>query len=132
MKQLFKFNFCSPWRIPEASLREYFGEKLTLFIKFISFYITMTIPIAILGIPVTIVQSMDLLLNNPIPQAAISYFFGYAIIIWTNVFSLLWERKEISFALKYAQFDDDDDPEVRTSFRGKNVRSVINDQMNDT
>jgi len=33
-----RFKPLSPWSIPEREIRDYYGEKITLYFKFISFY----------------------------------------------------------------------------------------------
>ena len=86
---------------------------------------------ALLGIPVYALESVDTFVSVKTYEIVASYIFGYLITIWTSLFSVLWERQETLFALTYAQLDNDDEPEVRSKFEGISVRSIVDDHMND-
>lgn len=85
---------------------------------------------ALLGIPVYCLQSLENLIEYESFKIIGTHIFCYSIVMWTSIFPSLWERRETLFSLKYAQ-NDDDNMEIRGKFTGKYVRSIINDQMND-
>lgn len=53
------------------------------------------------------------------------------ILLWSSVFNIQWRNAETKFAIVYGQEDVEDDETELISFKGKAMRSIATDKMND-
>ena len=135
----FRLHFSRPWKMPMRAVREYFGEKITLYFAFLSFFIKFLLPMGILGIPIYVVGFV----NRNTPQNVLihriwqlsSWLFGIAITLWVSFFMSKWSYQEHKFVMKFGMADDDDQAELqkvkRIEFEGTYYRCISTDDMND-
>jgi anoctamin-10 len=109
-------------KLPEHTIREYFGEQIAMFFKFYSFYQTTLIPMIFLGLPLlAITVAYSFFKDSDLINSLFTYFFygfAYVIIIWSSIFLNVWNRKENMFALKYGQLNVVEEEKVRKNFKG--------------
>ena len=125
-------------KLPEAALRDYFGEKICLFFAFISFYRDWLVPISVLG---ALNSAIDFYYrSDPIydtEEGAVektlegsALFFCLFSVAWCCYFTLKWRRFEANYSLRYGRYNTQAEKYIRTSFEGKIERCPITDKIN--
>lgn len=100
MKKKNLIEKCKKWGIvfapPHKELHEYFGEEVSMYFHFLSFYTKWLLPVAFLGLAVVILQiykrSLDVILNIP---------FGLVMMIWATIFLNAWKREQKKLSTKW-------------------------------
>ena len=126
----FKLTFWNNIKqFPEASVRNYFGEKITLYFSFIIFFRDRLVLISILGIVILVLQYAYYFYNiskQGLPDSSTQLIYQIIIIvfcmlvtIWASYFGQSWERYEKQFSTKYGVTDLEEDKQTRSSFKGK-------------
>ena len=92
------FQFRRPWYAPVKEIRDYFGEKIALYFKFISFYTFMLCFISAFALSSQII----LLLFNAGSEAYVyvSLAFGILTTIWSSTTLYFWQREENIFCIQ--------------------------------
>lgn len=141
LETLFQIYILRPWRNNAGVLLHYFGEKITLYFKFTSFFLTYLIPIMIIGALLWGYQFAVYYFSKPYAtetndlmksiETILCWLFGFVIIIWSGIFYYRWSRKELEYALKTGTFEDENYKE-RVGFKYPIYeRSLINDHLNN-
>lgn len=147
LSKVFNFKLFNSFKNnPESALRDYFGEEITLFFDFMTFYRDRLFWPIIFGIIVAIISLFDLFVQKKplqriirsvdfnwmelVHKTTVSLFSVY-ITFWSLRFITAWRRFESEFAVKYGQTTIETKKEVRPNFVGEFTRSVTNDVMND-
>ena len=145
-----KDHFTNTWfnnlkKYPEATVRSYFGEKIALYFAFLNFYRDRTVWISMLGIIGAALQVFyyimyELWFNDPQNKSNLktverayewtTIFIGVVIVIWGRRLQIGWRNYEQEFSLRYGMSNIDEKKEVRSSFKGKYMRSIENDTNN--
>ncbi|CAD8135354.1 unnamed protein product [Paramecium octaurelia] len=124
-----KLDYLRPWISPCDLICGYYGEKIGLYFYFMSYFTEMTTPIAISGLACSLIQWI-IWDNESDLYILITMIFAFVQIQWSNVFTDLWKQKQIYFNLKYGQNNQDQQQVQRSKFKGKHIRSLVNDQLN--
>jgi hypothetical protein len=77
-----RFQITSPWSVPTAEIREYFGEKVALYFTFLSFYTKNLLFIGLLGFATWVVQYVYE--DDSSEDVYFSMLFGYIKNLWTS------------------------------------------------
>lgn len=135
-----RFHFFKPWKISISTIRDYFGEKIAIYFRFLSFSSYHQFFMAIIGIVIFIIQ--DVFKDHPSRNAAGSYtannfkivtlIYIIILLLWTIVFTERWKRSQALFAMRYGMMDLDlsDKDNVRPGFVGENIRDLSSNDMN--
>lgn len=116
-------------QIPLSKVRNYFGEKITLYFEFLRVYQRSLIFPSIIGIIVFIVQR-SLSETNP-GVLAVNAIYCIFITIWATVFLERWKRRESSMAVVWGQTEFEKLEIARPQFKGELRRSPITDDMEE-
>ena len=111
-----------PWNFPLADIRNYFGEKVAMYISYVTHYATWAILPALLGIGCQIALIWD-------DKAYSSNGFGLFVSIWVVCVYEFWKRKERYLAMEWGTIGEDDAAIIRdkerASFHGTEIQSYI-------
>jgi len=109
-----------PWEQPLFDIKEYFGEKVGLYFKFMGhFNLWLTVPAAI-GIPLQIYILAINDFSNPTQIA-----FAVFIVIWAIIMLEFWKRKEKLTALEWGMIGFEDEEVNRPEFKGDTIKSFV-------
>ena len=115
--------------IPVKDIRNYYGEKIALYFKFLGYYTHRLWWIGIFGIIVFVIQQLfDYNSNN---QIVLNVIFGLMVTFWSTYILEDWRLQELKFAHKFGQMEFEDEEQERPSFVGTFKRSLINDFLNE-
>ncbi|KRX07124.1 hypothetical protein PPERSA_09338 [Pseudocohnilembus persalinus] len=122
-----QYNKLKPWHISDQSIRDYFGEKIAIYFRFLSFYTFHLSYMSIIAIIIQIVHSQ----GSEYIQDFFNVTFSITVIIWSTLFIEFWKREQVIFSIKYGQQDFEEDETERPSFKGSYQRNIMNDELND-
>lgn len=104
-----------PMKQPFDEIRDYFGEKVTLYFVFLGFFTRLLIPIAAVGVIVFIckmtVDSDDI--NDSLALA-----MGFLMALWSTVFNEAWARQNQKLVMKWGLRDLKATTQTRPEFEG--------------
>ena len=109
------------WELPIWQIKEYYGEKIALFVALTSHFSTWLIVPAIIGIPLTLL----IILNDWDFSSIFLPAFAFLMCIWAIIMLEFWKRREAELALSWGTIDFEDIEEVRPEFKGKDIKSYI-------
>ncbi|CAD8057339.1 unnamed protein product [Paramecium sonneborni] len=124
------FNIQKPWSAPIVLICDYYGQKIGLYFYYQTYYTKMLLKIAFIALGCNLVQwviqddKTDL-------NYLLRIIFAFVQIQWTNLFVVIWQKKQLIFNLQFGQSGKDEIQVQRSNFIGKNRRSVENDQLNN-
>ncbi|CAD8055651.1 unnamed protein product [Paramecium sonneborni] len=124
------FNIQKPWSAPVVLICDYYGQKIGLYFYYQTYYTKMLLKIAFIALGCNLVQwvieddKSDL-------HYLLRISFAFVQIQWTNLFVVIWQKKQVIFNLQFGQSGKDEIQVQRSNFVGKSRRSVENDQMNN-
>ena len=109
-----------PWNQPFDDIREYFGEKLSLYFKFISHLTTWLLVPALGGFAIQIVVWQAGNYSHPVLP-----FFGIFISLWAVLMLQFWKRTEKEVAMEWGMLDFETAEPERPEYQGKYLPSPI-------
>ncbi|KAL4480086.1 hypothetical protein ABPG74_020602 [Tetrahymena malaccensis] len=118
-----------PWYLQIDTIRDYFGEKIAIYFKFLSSYTFHLSYISLIGVIIEIIIA-SIKYSHPETSAGFRFFFAIVIIIWQCAFIEFWKRDQAVFSLTYGQENFEQSEQERPSFKGYYKRSIANDQIN--
>ena len=119
--------------LPEKTIRDYFGEKILLFIKFIKLLLSFFLTMLLLAIPCALTPLIYHTPRDDHIRNLTSWVFGIATIIWLTFFINLWRYEQSIFGMKFGASVQDAGVRglPRPRFRGKYQRSIETDKFNN-
>jgi len=121
-KWITTFDF--PWAQPYDEIKNYFGEKIALYFKFLGHYTTWLIVPAVLGLMCQLVVIGTGDFSHPILP-----FYALMIAIWAVLMLEFWKREEKFTALEWGMLGFEDTEIDRPEFEGKVLPSYINGEQ---
>lgn len=109
-----------PWNSPFMDIKEYFGEKITLYFVFMGHYTQWLLGPALVGIPLQLVIFIMDDFSSPVLPG-----FSFCIALWAIVMLEFWKRREKTVALEWGTLGFESTEQDRPDFRGKTMNSVI-------
>jgi hypothetical protein len=114
--------FTFPWQIPFETFKEYFGEKITLFMIFIGYLSWFILPLSIVGLLFQVIVWHSGNFSHPL-----ACFYSLATILWSMIVLYYWKRKESVTAMKWGMSDYVSQQNERPEFIGElQIHSFIN------
>lgn len=124
------FRCTDPMYIDEVPVVNYFGEKIGLMFKFISYYGVKKYYMIFITLVFFVVLEF-----TPIKDMTMYKYFEFAQMIIINIYSLnfyvKWNQQENLFAMKFGQTDQKLQNESRVNFVGNYQRNLATNQMNE-
>ena len=111
-----------PWKpLPLYHMKEYFGEKITMYLAFLEHFMAFLLAPAIVGFPMQIYVfvASDY-------SAVFLPFFSFFIAMWSVTMLEFWKRKNSFLALKWGTLGMEARESHRADFRGTTIDSFIN------
>lgn len=109
-----------PWLFPFDDIRNYFGERFTLYFVFVGHFCRYLVIPALVGLTFQLVVWGTLDYSHPVLP-----FFGLIMSIWAIVYLENWKRKENTTALRWGMTDFEQEEPDRPEFNGEPVTSYI-------
>lgn len=136
LDQVFVIYPFAPWKIAYRSLMHYFGERLSLYFRFTSFYATMLIVIMFFAFGVYAIDFACYFIDTDTNKkwrnanAILYLILSLAVILWGNMFYWTWLRKERQFVIETG-YENSLEDRQRVNFKNAIVsRSLVNDFVN--
>lgn len=88
-----KFHWCPPWTLPIDVIRDYFGEKVALYFRFLQYYSQRLWYMVVIGI------ICEGVIDNTVGDSkkAFIVIFSVLMMIWSSHFIAHWKREQIIF-----------------------------------
>mmetsp|Transcript_16135 Transcript_16135/g.35740 ORF Transcript_16135/g.35740 Transcript_16135/m.35740 type:complete len:809 (-) Transcript_16135:1244-3670(-) len=113
--------FSFPWSQPCDQVKDYFGEKIGLYFKWLGLYCTWLFVAALLGFGFWFsVATND---NNP-STSSVPYFAGI-MALWSVFFLEHWKRTENNTSMKWGMTGFEKQEQVRVQFQGETILSPV-------
>jgi anoctamin-10/anoctamin-7 len=110
----------SPWSFPFTQFRNYFGEKISLYMVFIGHYSKWLIVPSIVGILFQLVVWGTDNYSSPVLP-----FYAVLITVWAIMMIEYWKREEKSTAMIWGMIGFEHDEPDRPEFVGDLIKSYI-------
>lgn len=107
--------FSAPYNQPYDMIRNYFGEKISLYFLWVGRYTTWLISASVFGFAAWVNVAAEQ--NNP-SVATLPYFSGF-MAIWATLFIENWKRTEKVHAMQWGMVGFEANEQSRTAFKGK-------------
>jgi hypothetical protein len=118
-------TYCSaPWNQPYDEIRDYFGEKIALYFKFLGHYTTWLIIPALIGLACQLVVIGTGDFSHPILP-----FFALLIAVWAVLMLEFWKREEKFTALQWGMLGFEETEIDRPEFFGEETKSYIDGSL---
>ena len=111
----------SPWGFPFTQFRNYFGEKIGLYMVFLGHYSKWLIVPSIIGLIFQIVVWGTHNYSSPVLP-----FYAVVITVWAVMMTEYWKREEKSTAMIWGMIGFEQEEPDRPEFRGDLIKSYIN------
>lgn len=117
----YKGGHTYPWNKPFDKIKDYFGEKVGLYYRFLGHYTSYLFFLMILGIPFQIaVFASDNYSNPGVP------FYALFVVLWAVFFTEHWKRVERTCVMKWGMVGFEHNEPDRPQYEGEVVASLIN------
>lgn len=103
-----------PWTTPNEELKDYLGEKISLFNAFLGHISWWLLPMVILGIPCQILVIITNNFSHPLLP-----IYSVLIIVWSIFMLANWKREQSNIALRWGMIDFVDQQFERPEFYGE-------------
>ncbi|CAD8140605.1 unnamed protein product [Paramecium pentaurelia] len=123
------FNITKPWSTPINQICEYYGEKIGLYFYYTTYYTQMLLKIAFIALACNLIQWVIQDSESDL-YYLLRIIFAFLQIQWTNLFVVLWQKKQLIFNIQFGQTAKEEISKQRSNFIGNYKRSVENDYMN--
>jgi ammonia channel protein AmtB len=118
-----------PGQEPPNGIRDYFGEEIALYFKFLAHYIKFLIPIAFLGFLTTIYMiykwSKGTSYYEVLNYNSVSGLFGICTCIWTHAMLKFWDDRETLYALRWGTTEYEETERELPNYTGAEKSSYI-------
>jgi hypothetical protein len=110
-----------PWKaLPLDHMKEYFGEKITMYFAFLEHFLAFLLAPAIVGLP------MQIYVFAVSDYSAVFLpFYSFFIAMWSVTMLEFWKRKNGFLALKWGTLGMEANESHRADFRGTTIDSFI-------
>jgi anoctamin-10 len=126
-----RFQFFHPWSISIDAARDYFGEKIAIYLSLQIFYTRYKAVIGFIGIIVFILQQAFLSNSQVIAYKAITLVYVVILLLWIILFGEFWKREQALFAMRYGQLTTNETEEkIKPGFIGRFIRDLSSNAMN--
>ena len=109
-----------PWTLPFFDLKEYFGEKITLYYVFIGHYSWWLIWPCIIGLIFQLVVWGQGNFSSPVLP-----FYSLVITVWSIFMLEYWKRLEATTAMQWGMSNFEQHEPDRPEYRGDLIKSYI-------
>lgn len=101
-----------------SNLRDYFGTRIALYFGYINFFTRMLIGIAVISIPVHILENKYTVFDPE--EKYLRLFFVFVLTFWSAYFVKLWKRRNSILNLQWGSLEAEKEShfEVRPQFDG--------------
>lgn len=108
-------------KLPLYALQEYLGQRITLYLAWLSFYTRMLIGITCFSIVICII--MRLFSHNTDVMAGCRFFYGLAIAFWSSYWLRYWQRRNAVLNVRWGinEFDSDRENVLRDEFNAPSL-----------
>ncbi|CAD8050369.1 unnamed protein product [Paramecium primaurelia] len=124
-------NYLYPWSMPISKICIYFGEKIGLYFKFSSYYIKFFTIMAALGFMCNLLMYSTNTENNNI-SLVIQTIFSICNVNLNCFITDYWSQTQFAFNIQNGQNYNYKYNQIRSSFKGEQIRSISTDQLNFT
>jgi len=106
------------WEQPLEDVREYFGEKVTMYFAWLGHYTKWLVLVSLLGVVVQI----NVIAEYTDFSATLTAPYGLFVTLWCTFFTEAWKRKEIYYAMKWGTIGtSSESSESRPEYKGRNI-----------
>lgn len=115
------------WKNPVNQIKEYFGEKFGLFVKFTGHYSRWLRWPALIGFIMQIILLVRILRTGNL-DSPVTPFFCLFMVTWGVIMLEYWKREEVETALLWGMTDFEQKQPERPEFQGELIKSFVDGQ----
>jgi hypothetical protein len=106
--------------MPFEMIRDYFGEKITMYYIWLAHYMDWLLLASLIGIIVQVVVELE-----STPDASIVPYYGIVMCVWSTLYIESWKRRNSKVSMKWGMTDFESREQDRPEFKGEQVRLLI-------
>ena len=110
-----------PWNQPVDDVRDYFGERISLYFTYLGHYTELLMPMAFLGAITFCIKCWQ-----ATPESLLQPYFTCIMVLWTSIFLETWKGKQATKALQWGMFGAEDAEQDRPLYEGTLSKSPVN------
>lgn len=118
-----------PWDQPIDAIKDYFGEKIGLYFEFLGHYTTWLLPLAIVGVLVSLDIAIEAAIYGNLSHAISSGytipFFCIFVAFWGQFMLEYWKTTEATKAMEWGMTSFEEEEEERQEYDGMLMNSYI-------
>jgi len=120
-KQWYQKGRSAPWKKPYHAMRDYLGEKVGLYFRFLGHYTTYLISSAAVGVIMQIVVFSTEDWSSPAVP-----FYSFFVILWAVFMLEHWQRLQKTCAMRWGMIGFEEFEADRPQYHGDTISSLIN------
>jgi hypothetical protein len=117
-----------PWQQPLYDVKEYLGEKVTLYFAFTGHYTTWLVSLSVASSMVIVyffaLMVMEGNLINALNKGFMIPFFCIFVAVWAQLMLEYWKRKQNRLAMEWGQTEFEEEEDCRPEFQATVMRCV--------
>mmetsp|Transcript_57017 Transcript_57017/g.114351 ORF Transcript_57017/g.114351 Transcript_57017/m.114351 type:complete len:874 (+) Transcript_57017:119-2740(+) len=107
------------WWQPTQEIRQYLGERVTMYFAFLGFHCRWLLGLGLVGVGV---ECAVLVLDDA--EAKVVGFFSVVVAVWASMFCKFWKRRESYLACVWGMSDFEHNEQVRLAFKLQHPKKV--------
>eukprot|EP01038_Epipyxis_sp_PR26KG_P012812 gene12812-17175_t len=109
-----------PWKQPVDEIRNYFGERIGFYFRYLQHYVEMLMWPALLGMITFLVKVFYFT-----DESFLMPYFTCYMVIWSTFYIESWKRKQSTMAMKWGTTGIEETERDRPLFKGTQINSPI-------
>lgn len=120
-KALWRKYRSQPWKTPVMELRNYFGEEVAFYFAWVNHFMRFLIIPGLIGVMLYFIRPK----GTDVDHAKWLPAFAMMVCCWSVLFTVIWRRKQTSYAFKWDTYDFERVVEQRPEFFGDVRQSPV-------
>jgi anoctamin-10/anoctamin-7 len=106
--------------MPFEMIRDYFGEKITMYYVWLAHYMNWLLVASAIGIAV-----QAFVYSEETPDASVVPYYGIVMCVWSTLYIESWKRRNSTVAMEWGMTDYESREQDRPEFKGEQIKDFI-------
>jgi anoctamin-10 len=129
VERVFK-GWDKPFKLDIDEIRNYYGEEVGLYFKFLEFYNKALVVLGVFGIIFFIVGAVQGGINT-IYKSKVSWVMGIIGAVWSAFLMEIWKREEANLKVHWGTSKFEQKEQPRPEFKGSWMRSPVTGRLQE-